>query len=103
MPTSLFRRYLSAAGYTLGSAVVGRGIAFVNTVLLVRWLGPGNYGVYAVLLSLLMVMSSFANLRLDLGLARYLPQFMLRRSSAERELVKRAWKLGVALGVNREL
>jgi O-antigen/teichoic acid export membrane protein len=99
MPTSLFRRYLSAAGYTLSSAVVGRGIAFVNTVLLVRWLGPGNYGVYAVLLSLLMVTSSFANLRLDLGLARYVPQFMLRRSSAEKELVKRAWKLGVALGV----
>jgi O-antigen/teichoic acid export membrane protein len=99
MPTSLFRRYLSAAGYTLGSAVIGRGIAFVNTVLLVRWLGPGNYGVYAVLLSLLMVTSSFGNLRLDLGLARYLPQFLLRRSSAERELVKRAWTLGVALGV----
>jgi teichuronic acid exporter len=99
MPPSLFRRYLSAAGCTLGSAVIGRGIAFVNTVLLVRWLGPGNYGVYAVLLSLLMVSSSFANLRLDLGLARYLPQFMLRRSSAEKELVKRAWKLGVALGV----
>ena len=98
MPTSLFRRYLSAAGYTLGSAVVGRGIAFVNTVLLVRWLGPGNYGVYAVLLSLLMVSSSFANLRLDLGLARYLPQFLLRRGGTEKELVKRAWKLGVALG-----
>jgi O-antigen/teichoic acid export membrane protein len=79
--------------------VVGRGMAFVNTVLLVRWLGPANYGVYAVLLSLLMVSSSFANLRLDLGLARYLPQFLLRRSGAEKELVKRAWKLGVALGV----
>lgn len=99
MPPSLFRRYLSAAGYTLGSAVVGRGIAFVNTVLLVRWLGPGNYGVYAVLLSLLMVTSSFANLRLDLGLARYLPQFLLRRSFTERELVKRAWRLGVALSL----
>jgi O-antigen/teichoic acid export membrane protein len=99
MPTSLFHRYLSAAGYTLGSAVVGRSIAFVNTVLLVRWLGPGNYGAYAVLLSLLMVVSSFANLRLDLGLARYLPQFLLQRSCAEKELVKRAWKLGVALGV----
>src|SRR3974377_586397 len=99
MPTSLFRRYLSAAGYTLGSAVVGRGIAFVNTVLLVRWLGPGQYGFYSVLLSLLMVSSSFANLRLDLGLARYLPQFLLRRSGTEKELVKRAWKLGVALAV----
>jgi O-antigen/teichoic acid export membrane protein len=96
---SLFRRYLSAAGYTLGSAVVGRGIAFVNTVLLVRWLGPGNYGVYAVLLSLLMVTSSFANLRLDLGLARYLPHFLLRRGFSERELVKRAWWLGVALSL----
>jgi O-antigen/teichoic acid export membrane protein len=99
MATSLFRRYLSAAGYTLGSAVVGRGVAFVNTVLLVRWLGPGNYGVYAVLLSLLMVSSSFANLRLDLGLARYLPQFLLRRGFTERELVKRAWWLGVALSL----
>jgi O-antigen/teichoic acid export membrane protein len=99
MPTSLFRRYLSAAGYTLGSAVVGRSIAFVNTVLLVRWLGPGKYGVYAVLLSLLMVSSSFANLRLDLGLARYLPEFLLRRSGVEKELVKGVWKLGVALGV----
>ena len=79
--------------------MAGRSIAFVNTVLLVRWLGPGKYGVYAVLLSLLMVSSSFANLRLDLGLARYLPEFLLRRSGVEKELVKGVWKLGVALGV----
>lgn len=97
--TSLFHRYLSAAGYILGSALVARGINFGNAALLARFLGPKDYGIYAVVLSALTVTASFSNLRLDAGLMRLVPPCLIRPDAGGKSLISSTWKLAMGLGL----
>jgi O-antigen/teichoic acid export membrane protein len=62
--------------------IAGNGIGYAVQVLLARWLGAGGYGVYSYLITWAQVFSIGALLGLDLGLVRFIPEYLLRQDHA---------------------
>lgn len=67
---SLFSAFLSILGASVGKLV----ISILFTPLIVRILGPGQYGDYAFVLSVLGLLMIFANSGVTVGAKKYLPE-----------------------------
>jgi O-antigen/teichoic acid export membrane protein len=65
--------------------VLGMALAFGTQVLLARWLGPTQYGIYGLVLAWVVLLSVISNLGFPLTLLRFIPQY--RRQRSERRLV----------------
>ncbi|MEM6760484.1 MAG: lipopolysaccharide biosynthesis protein [Pseudomonadota bacterium] len=69
-------RLFSAAAFALGIRVASAGLSFASMVMISRWIGPDEYGAFAVMLTL----GSFIGLAATLGLPtlvlRVIPQLL---------------------------
>jgi O-antigen/teichoic acid export membrane protein len=90
---SLYIRYLSAAAYTLSSGVLTRGALFLASIVLARLLGPRDYGAYSLIVASLLALTPFACLRLDIGLAKLIPELSVTAKGQVRKLVQSAYGL----------
>lgn len=59
--------------------ITGNGIGYIGQILLARWLGVNNYGVYTYLITWAQVFTIGALLGLDLGIVRFVPEYLVRQ------------------------
>jgi O-antigen/teichoic acid export membrane protein len=67
------------SGAALFVQTAGIGIAYVGQILLARWLGVVDYGVYAYFYSWIQVFAAVALLGMDLGVVRFIPEYIIRQ------------------------
>ena len=65
------------------SQVISMGAAFGVTVLLARWLAPADYGVYALVVALLLWIGNFSEIGVFSAASRLLAHFDGRRHDAQ--------------------
>ncbi len=58
--------------------IAGNGIGYIGQILLARWLGVNHYGVYTYLFTWVQVFTIGALLGVDLGVVRFVPEFLFR-------------------------
>jgi O-antigen/teichoic acid export membrane protein len=72
------RRYVRAALQTGVGGVVSRVLQGFTPMILARYLGPKDFGVYALVLSLVGIMAAFSPLGQDTALEKFLPEYALK-------------------------
>lgn len=85
---------LAALGVKLAAAVLGLGV----NVVLARWLGPADYGVYAFGITVALALSIFASAGMPFAAIRHLPEYVARGAWAEVAGFRRASMLVTAAG-----
>jgi O-antigen/teichoic acid export membrane protein len=59
--------------------IAGNGVGYLGQILLARWLGVNGYGVYAYLFTWVQVFTIGALLGVDLGVVRFIPEFLVTK------------------------
>jgi O-antigen/teichoic acid export membrane protein len=59
--------------------IAGNGIGYAGQILLARWLGVGGYGVYTFLIAWAQVFTIGALVGMDVGIVRFVPEYVLRQ------------------------
>jgi O-antigen/teichoic acid export membrane protein len=59
--------------------IAGNGIGYAGQILLARWLGVGGYGVYTYLIAWAQVFTIGALVGMDLGILRFVPEYLIRQ------------------------
>jgi O-antigen/teichoic acid export membrane protein len=77
-PSDVGRRYLRAALQTGVGGVVSRVLQGFTPMILARYLGPKDFGVYALVLSLVGIMAAFSPLGQDTALEKFLPEYAVK-------------------------
>lgn len=85
---------LASLGVKLAVAVLGLGV----NVVLARWLGPADYGVYAFGITITCALSAFASAGMPFAAIRHLPEYVARGAWAEVAGFRRASILVTAAG-----
>lgn len=85
---------LASLGVKLAVAVLGLGV----NVVLARWLGPADYGVYAFGITVALALSAFASAGMPFAAIRHLPEYVARGAWAEVAGFRRASILVTAAG-----
>jgi O-antigen/teichoic acid export membrane protein len=62
--------------------IAGNGIGYIAQIFLARWLGAGSYGIYSYLITWAQVFMIGALLGMDLGIVRFIPEYLLRQDRA---------------------
>ncbi len=83
---------------TLGRGA-GFGIALLTSILLVRFLGPAEYGIYATGMAIIMVVIGTVGESLDLGILKYVPLYLKEGEHKARQVVNVTFKLKLLLGL----
>lgn len=68
---SITHRLFHGASIYVASLAIGKGFTVVLQIVLGRWLGPSNYGLYSLGYSVISLVSWIAVLGLDQGVLRY--------------------------------
>ena len=92
-----FGEEISGAVSVGGSQVVSIGAAFGVTVVLARWLAPADYGVYALVVALLLWIGNFSEIGFFSAASRLLAH--CDREAERRELIGACLMVAVALFV----
>lgn len=79
--SDLGRRYASAAVQTGIGGIVSRAFQGVAPIVLARYLGPKDYGVYVLVLSLAGVVAGASPLGQDTALEKFLPEYSVKNPS----------------------
>lgn len=90
-PSAIRRSIISGAGWMLAFRLGDRAIGLVSMVVLARLLTPGDFGLAALAMSLLVVLELFGDLGLDLEL--------IRNQEARRQHYDTAWTLELLKGL----
>lgn len=72
------RRYVKAAIHTGLGGVVSRVLSGLAPIVLARYLGPKEYGVYTLVLSLVGVVAGVSHLGQNTALQKFLPEYFVR-------------------------
>ncbi|NVK32996.1 MAG: lipopolysaccharide biosynthesis protein [Rhodobacteraceae bacterium] len=60
---------------TFAVRILGAGLAYVSQILLARWMGPHEYGLYSIVWTWVIVLGLFACLGFSSSTPRFLPQY----------------------------
>lgn len=72
------QRYLKAALQTGVGGVASRVLGGIAPIILARYLGPDEYGVYTLILSLVGIVASVAHLGQNAALQKFLPEYFVK-------------------------
>ncbi|MFC1826125.1 flippase [Thermodesulfobacteriota bacterium] len=87
-------------GITFAGVFLGGGLQYFYHILLARYLGPDDLGVFVLGLAIIGIASSFSRLGLDSGILKYVPIYRVAGDTARvKGIVTEALKLGVIAGV----
>jgi O-antigen/teichoic acid export membrane protein len=81
---TLQQRFRSGAAWTLGGAVVSRGVSLLSTLIVGRMLGPAQFGAYGTVQSTVALLGVIAALGLATATAKFVAQ--LRHEDPSRTL-----------------
>jgi O-antigen/teichoic acid export membrane protein len=76
--SDLGRRYVTAALQSGLGGIASRVFQGLAPILIARYLGPKEYGVYSLVLSLVLVAAGFAHLGQNLALQKFLPEYSVK-------------------------
>jgi len=76
---AVLNKLAKGTSITFGGVIVGVGAQFFVRIVLARSLGPQDYGRLMLGLSILYILSAFCKLGLDIGIARFIPQYITQR------------------------
>ncbi len=63
--------------------VLSAGLLFVSQIILARWIGAGNYGLYVALWSVVLVAGGLSHLGMSTAMMRLVPQYRAANALAE--------------------
>jgi len=91
------------AGIAFIIQATGTGLKYLTQLLLARWMGASEYGVYAYAFTWANLLSVFATLGFTTGVLRFVPEYLTKRDWAHlRGLIRRVRQLvflaGIVLG-----
>lgn len=72
------RRYAKAALHTGAAGVASRALGGLAPIILARYLGPAQYGVYTLILSLVGIVAGVAHLGQNTALQKFLPEYFVK-------------------------
>src|SRR5437764_7007074 len=75
------QRYVNAAVHAGIGGVMGRVLQGFAPIVLARYLGPKQYGVYALVLSAVYIVTGVSNLGQNAALQKFLPEYSLKDPS----------------------
>ncbi|GGD11917.1 oligosaccharide flippase family protein [Pyruvatibacter mobilis] len=70
---------LRGAASVLAIRVAGAGITFMSMVLLARWMGAFEFGIYAYVWTWVILLGTMAPLGLNTSVLRFIPEYVARR------------------------
>ncbi|MGO8818051.1 MAG: oligosaccharide flippase family protein [Terriglobia bacterium] len=76
--TDVGRRYAAAAVQTGIGGIVSRALQGFAPIILARYLGPKDYGVYVLMLSLVGIVAGASPLGQDTALEKFLPEYSIK-------------------------
>jgi O-antigen/teichoic acid export membrane protein len=74
--------FLNQVSATLIMRVTGAGLAFITQILLARWMGIGEFGVYAYAWTLALMLGSISQLGLGTSSTRFVTDYLHRKRTA---------------------
>lgn len=77
-PDSVGRRYVEAALHTGFGGIASRVFSGLAPIILARYLGPKEYGIYALVLSLVGIVAGAAHLGQNTALQKFLPEYSVK-------------------------
>lgn len=80
-PEGVGRRYVKAALHTGFGGIVSRVFSGLAPIILARYLGPKEYGVYALVLALVGIVAGAAHLGQNTALQKFLPEYSAKDPS----------------------
>jgi O-antigen/teichoic acid export membrane protein len=78
-PGKVIEAFSKDATIVFITKVLGAALAFIAQALLARWIGPAEYGVYAYVLGIVLLLVLPAKLGMDVMLLRFLPVYRSER------------------------
>ena len=88
------------AGIAFVIQATGTGLRYLTQVLLARWMGASEYGVYAYAFTWANLLSVFATLGFTTGVLRFVPEYLTKRDWAHlRGLIRRVRQLVFLAGI----
>src|SRR5690606_15181508 len=99
LPAGIGRRVLQNAGWLMAERVIRMGVAFIVTVWMVRYLGPGDFGVLSYAIS----MAAIAEVIGSFGLGTIIVGELVRAPQDERRIVGSAAALQLGGGITTAL
>ena len=88
------------AGIAFVIQATGTGLKYLTQVLLARWMGASEYGVYAYAFTWANLLSVFATLGFTTGVLRFVPEYLTKRDWAHlRGLIRRVRQLVFLAGL----
>ncbi|BBL81901.1 flippase [Thermus thermophilus] len=88
------------AGIAFVIQATGTGLKYLTQVLLARWMGATEYGVYAYAFTWANLLSVFATLGFTTGVLRFVPEYLAKKDWAHmRGLIRRVRQLVLLAGI----
>lgn len=72
------QRYVEAAMHTGIAGIISRILGSLAPIILARYLGPAQYGVYTLILSLVGIVAVMAHLGQNTALQKFLPEYFVK-------------------------
>jgi O-antigen/teichoic acid export membrane protein len=94
---STFSRLFASGGIVFIGLAINYGMGFFTRALIARVLGPGNYGVISLGISLLMMTTVIVVIGVDTGVGRYLPRY--EQPEFRRGVLVSAYQIVVPLSI----
>ncbi|NPA71559.1 MAG: flippase [Gammaproteobacteria bacterium] len=70
---------LLGAGFAFIIQTLGVALKYIAQVLLARWLGPTEYGIYSYIFTWANVIATFATLGLTIGIIKFIPEYVVHK------------------------
>ena len=97
---SLVRKVTRNASYLLSSSMIASGLGFVQSVVVARALGVGNYGLWAMITTYVMFVRQIVDFRVWETVTRYVSEFWVAGDKARTAAtVKLAYLIDLLTGV----
>ncbi len=89
--TNTFRQTLVTSSGTIVNGLLG----MVFYILVARYLGPANFGIFSIAIAAIALIASIANIGIDTGIVRFVGRYM----SLEKNKALRFLKLGLEIKI----
>jgi len=89
--TNTFRQTLVTSSGTIINGLLG----MVFYILVARYLGPANFGIFSIAIAAIALIASIANIGIDTGIVRFVGRYM----SSEKNKALRFLKLGLEIKI----
>lgn len=91
-------RVLRGAGLTMGLRVGGAALSLITQVVIARWVGQFEYGIFTFSWSCVALLAMLASLGLDRAAVRFVPEYLATESNGHLAGVIRSFRGGVLGG-----